>query len=199
MVCTRVWIWMKCEIKLQNKWNEDEAQRECVRAPKYNNTANRRASATRWTRWKYNYGKVYYINGLKWNKREKGREMCTGSSAMRRGVAQCGERHEIVSSSNAARARARHCKQLAPLPRRQEARPIRPCGIRSAFDQQIWRGELQWKCRNLNPILHQQKPSVHQQKTKSSPTKTKPSPTKTRSLPSHYQVVTNCNQVVTNL
>ena len=199
MVCTRVLIWMKCEIKLQNKWNEDEAQRECVRAPKYNNTANRRASATRWTRWKYNYGKVYYI---KWNKREKGREMCTGSSAMRRGVAQCGERHEIVSLSNAARARAHHYVQchtathlfristwlrnlfgltfwyilslyliqqtfqnlniryiiklyiilhnpeaeqvwLAPLPQRQQARPIResasmsafrPCGIRSALN-----------------------------------------------------------------
>ena len=170
-----------------------------MRAPKYNNTANRRASATRWTHWEYNYGEVWKIYVLKWNKRGKGQEMCTGSGAMPRGVAECGERHETVSSSNAARARARHYKQLAPLPRRQEVRLIRPCGTRSAFGQQIWRGELQWKCRNLNPILHQQKPSVHQQKTKSSPTKTKPSPTKTRSLPSHYQVVTNCNQVVTNL
>ena len=37
--------------------------------------------------------------------------MCTGSGAMPRGVAECGERHETVSSSNAARARARHYKE----------------------------------------------------------------------------------------
>ena len=115
---------------------------------------------------------------LKWNKRGKGQEMCTGSGAMPRGVAKCGERHETVSSSNAARARARHYKQLAPLRRRQEARPIRPCGTRSAFDQQIWRGELQWK-------------------PNTSPTKTKRSPTENQVLTNKNQALTNKNQVVT--
>ena len=116
--------------------------------------------------------------------------MCTGSGAMPRAVAECGERHETVSSSNAARARARHYKQLAPLRRRQEARPIRPCGTRSAFDQ-----HLISRYDAVNYSESQVK--VQKSQPNTAPTKTKRSPTENQVLTNKNQALTNKNQVVT--